>query len=161
MGFVKKEAQIEAVDIDHNRLLLSNVCSVAAVKLKIPVFIKSLIIVRHGYVIEDVNLRRDLPIVWDEFYFAYVDDSVKLKCDLLRVCAEPASLPPLRAGKEKGGNGELFFLRTAWYDFVFQLATAHLLNSLKLIIVIYFNHQSTNTIINLWPSKTVKIYFTV
>jgi hypothetical protein len=78
LRFMEKEAQIQAVYINHNTLLLSNVCAFVAIKLKIPILIKTLIIITHWYVVKDINLRRNFAMIRNKFNLANVDYSIKL-----------------------------------------------------------------------------------
>lgn len=92
---MEEEAEVEAVEIDHDGLLFTSGSVVIAGKLQVAVLIEAFLLSACWDVVEDVDLRGDLAVVGHQFYLADVSHSVELQCDLLRVCAEPPRLPPL------------------------------------------------------------------
>lgn len=57
VGLVEQEAQVEAVDVYHYGLDLSQVAVVGAVELEIAVLVEALFLLRHGHIVEYVYLR--------------------------------------------------------------------------------------------------------
>lgn len=78
MWFMKEKPKIKAVDINHDGFLLAYVTSLISVELQVAVFIEALVLLSCRYIVQDINLRGDLGMMWDELYFFYVDYSVEL-----------------------------------------------------------------------------------
>lgn len=55
--------------------------------------------------------------------FFYVDDSVELESNLLRICAKSTSLPSFRGCEEERRNGVFLLVGTAGDYFELQFAT--------------------------------------
>ena len=96
---MEEEAEVEAVDIDHDGLLLPEVSPLIPVKLQITILIEPLLLVANGDIVEDVDLRGYFGVMGDKLDFFDVDDSVEFEGYLLRVGAETAGLPALRSSE--------------------------------------------------------------
>ena len=57
MRFMEQQPQIQTIDIYHNRFLLTVTTSFLSIELQIPVFIKPLLLVTSGHVVEQIDLR--------------------------------------------------------------------------------------------------------
>ena len=53
---MKEEAEVEAVDVDHDGLLFPEVSALVPVELQVSILVKALLLVANGDVVEDINL---------------------------------------------------------------------------------------------------------
>jgi hypothetical protein len=118
---VEEEAQVEAVEVDHDGLLLPRTAVLVAGELQVAVLVEALLLAAGGHVVEDVDLRADLAVVRHQLQLADVDHAVELERDLLRVGAKTTSLPAVGAGEEEGTHWVLLLFRTAGNYLEFQL----------------------------------------
>ncbi len=95
---MKEEADVKALDIYHDWFLLSELAVLVSIEIEVSVFLEAFFrlatIGLEGHIEEDVDLRRDFSVIRDDFDFIDFYWTVKLKRNLLRVCAETFGLPP-------------------------------------------------------------------
>lgn len=97
---MEEEAEVEAVDIDHDGLLLADVAALPAVELQVPILVEPVVLAAHGDVVEDIDLRGYFALMRDELYLFDADHPVELQGHFLRVRAEALGLPPLRPSEQ-------------------------------------------------------------
>jgi hypothetical protein len=77
--------------------LLSELAVLVSIEIEVSVFLEAFFrLATNGlerHIKEDVNLRRDFSVIRDDFDFIDFYWTVKLKRNLLRVCAETFGLP--------------------------------------------------------------------
>lgn len=97
MGLVEEKPKIQTLDINHDGLVLTTLTVLVFIEIQIAVFLEALFglspVGQERHVEEDVDLGRNLSVVRDYLDFVNPHRSIKLKGDLLWVCAEPFCLP--------------------------------------------------------------------